>query len=154
MNNWNVLKIMGWAFTVAAFFTTQFISYPMVSGVISARNWEQVPCLVTDAWVGEHYDESTTYSVEVRYGYVYNGEKYVNDQYSFDMGSSSGWKSKGNAVEQMKQVPEQTCFVDPDDPEMAVINREAGWYLLWALFPLPFWLVGLGFLFLSRKVDF
>ena len=42
---------------------------------------------------------------------------------------------------------EITCYVNPRDPHMALIDRGLGWWALMALFPLPFAAIGLGGLY-------
>ena len=137
------IKAFGAIFVVVGAALTAFISFPMISGVVRSQKWPAVPCQVSGAWVEEHEgDESTTYSVEVQYSYSYNGLNHVGHAYNFNRGSSSGWQGKQEIVDRLNASPLQTCFVDPEEPETAVIDREPGLYLLFALFPLPFLAVG------------
>jgi hypothetical protein len=89
-------------------------------------------------------DDSTTYSVEVRYSYEVGGRRYQGDRYRFMGGSSSGYDGKAEVVAGLPPGSTRTCWVDPADPTAAVLDRGFGWEILIGLLPLVFVAVGGG----------
>jgi hypothetical protein len=90
----------------------------------SAADWPGVPCTIVSSTVQEHRgDDSTSYSVEARFTYEVDQQKFTADQYDFNTSRRARKKCK----EIVRQIPAGTktvCFVDPDDPENAVLNKE------------------------------
>ncbi|MEM8933647.1 MAG: hypothetical protein AAGE94_20830, partial [Acidobacteriota bacterium] len=77
--------------------------------------------------------------------YEVAGSAYSGDRYDFSgPGKSSGYESKAEVVAALPAGTETDCWFDPDDPSRSVIEKDAGWFLLWGLLPLPFLLVGIG----------
>jgi hypothetical protein len=123
--------------------------YPLgirpIARTIDAESWVATPCKVLRAEVRSHdSDDGTTYSVYILYEYECNGQTYKSDRYDFVGGSSSGYKSKARVVSEYKSAANPVCYVNPANPSEAVLKRGFHAKLLFALFPLPFLLVGLG----------
>jgi hypothetical protein len=123
--------------------------YPLgikpIAKTLDARSWVETPCRVLHAEVRSHEgDDSTTYSVYILYEYEFNGQIYKNDRYDFMGGSSSGREGKSRVVERYRTDPNPVCYVNPANPAEAILRRGFHAKLLFALFPLPFLLVGLG----------
>ncbi len=70
------------------------------------------------------------------------GLSYKADRYDFVGGSSSGHAGKARVVEEYRKATTPICYVNPEDPSEAVLKRGFHASLLFALFPLPFILVG------------
>ncbi len=123
-----------------------FLTFRPIASILDARNWEETTCVIVSSDVAVNRgSDSTTYRVDIRYTYqAERGETFHGDRYDFNTGSSSGYGAKARVVEAHPPGSEVTCYVDPDDPSSAVINRSPGAFLLWGLFPLPFLAVGLG----------
>jgi cbb3-type cytochrome oxidase subunit 3 len=118
-----------------------------------------MPCNVLRANVRSHEDDdSTTYSVYILYQYEFNGQTYKNDRYDFLGGSSSGYQGKTRIVERYQTDPNPVCYVNPANPAEAILKRGFHAKLLFALFPLPFLLVGLGGIYFTlrgkKRTDF
>ena len=112
---------------------------------LRARAWAEVPCEVLESRVATHDgDDGDTYSVEVRYRYHLDGREQVSDRYDFFPGSTSGYESKARVVERLPTGTRTVCFVDPDDPSEAVLNRSFTAEYLFGLLPLVFVGVGAG----------
>ncbi len=108
----------------------------------SAADWPEVPCTIDRSFVESHSDsDGTTYSVEIRFTYEWEGETYKGENYSLLNSSSSGRASKAAIVRQYPEGSEATCFVNPNDPYEAVITIEVGW--------LPFALMGFSSIFIG-----
>jgi hypothetical protein len=115
---------------------------PML-GILAARSWVETPCTIVSSEVEVHRGDGDTYSIAIRYDYIFAGRQYHGDRYHF-MGkfSSSGRAGKQAAVDQYPAGAQAVCYVDPDDPSEAVLNRGLTADMWWGLFPLPFLLVG------------
>lgn len=112
---------------------------------LQARSWPEVPCEVLESRVATHPgDDGATYCVEVRYRYTVDGRDYTSDRYHFFVGSTSGYEGKARVVEGLPPGARTVCFVDPDDPSEAVLERGFTVEYLWVLFPLVFVAVGAG----------
>lgn len=111
---------------------------------VMARGWTPVECEIVSSDVGAHYGDSTTYSIDVSYRYVFDGAEYTSDRYEFLGGSSSGFKSKKKKVDALPVGSTTTCYVDSDHPAEAVLYRGFSWIYLFALLPLVFIAIGGG----------
>jgi hypothetical protein len=116
-----------------------------VLSILAARQWPEVPCVIKSSEVEENRGEDgPTYRVKITFEYEYDGVQYTSERYSFSDMSSSGRAGKQKVVAQYPPGKQATCFVDPDEPNYAVIHR--GWTnTLWfGLIPLVFVLIGAG----------
>jgi len=114
-------------------------------GALRARSWVATDCEVVSSGVETHSgDDGDTYSVEILYRYRHRGREYHSNRYHFFTGSSSGYGSKARVVEGYPEGRRFTCWVDPDDPAEAVIERGLGGEIWIGLVPLVFVLVGGG----------
>lgn len=109
-----------------------------------AQNWISVPAIVVSSKVKSSTDDDgTTYSVYIAYQFEIEGKEYYGDRYNLMSVSSSGYQSKADIVSQYPEGREFNVYVDPDNPEESVINRDVSLSLLFCLFPLPFIIMGL-----------
>lgn len=100
--------------------------------IIEARGWVPTPCVVESSEVRSHAgDDSTTYSIEIRYRYFYAGQSYTSERCNFStMSSSSGRKAKETVVNRHPPGTETICYVNPAAPSEAVMDRGWRWELL------------------------
>ncbi|MFW6060110.1 MAG: DUF3592 domain-containing protein [Phycisphaeraceae bacterium] len=128
----------------AAFF--YFIFLAPVMNIMAAKEWVATPCVIERSELESHRDSEgdTTYSIEMTYRYEYGGRSYRGDRYWFVRGSSSNYSGRKAIVDAHAPGTETTCYVDPDHPSQAVIERGFPNELWFGLFPLLFVLVGLG----------
>lgn len=132
-------------FLVAGLAMLAFFVWPIYKTVVTRTSWTEVPCEILSSSVGSHPgDDSTTYSVDVRYRYTVDGQDYESDRYRFLQGSSSGYEGKAEVVESLPAGTVTTCRVDPEDPAEAVLFSGFSWTHLLILFPIPFIAVGAG----------
>jgi hypothetical protein len=96
--------------------------------ILAARSWVETPCVIDSSEVQSHSGSkgSRTYSVGITYHYFFADQEYKSDRYYFGSGSSSGWKAKNAVVQKYPPGKETVCFVDPNKPSEAVLNR--GWF--------------------------
>lgn len=113
--------------------------------IINARNWREVPCEVISSTVETHHsDDGSTYSVNIFYRYEIDGQEHKSNRYDFLGGSSSGYGGKADIVQRYPPGTRTNCFVDPADPDSAVLSREASSTMWFGLIPGVFALVGAG----------
>lgn len=126
--------------------TGMFIFFTVLPfwNIYQARSWSATPCTITQSQVETHSDsDGDTYSIDIRFTYQYKGKRYNSDRYRFaPPGSSSGYSGKRKVVAGYPVDSKQTCYVDPDEPHRAVLNRGLTGALWLGLFPLPFMAVG------------
>lgn len=150
------LVAFGFVFLIAGLAAGWFLVVKPVVGLLAARGWVETDCIILECKLESHAgDDTTTYSVEVRYEYEFNGATHVSDRYSFSVGSSDvGVDAKRAFVNQHKPGTKAVCFVDPNDPAEATFVRGFTWDLLFGLIPLVFVAAGAGIVyagFRSRK---
>lgn len=122
-----------------------FVIIPQWLKYTDAKGWKETPAEVVWSRVESHSDDDgTTYSVDIFYSYEYEGAPYKSNTLGLMSGSSSGRASKQEKVDQHPPGKEITCYVNPDKPWQALLDRDLGWWALFALFPLPFIAIGVG----------
>lgn len=118
----------------------------------NARDWPTVGCTVISSEVQSHNsDDGTTYSVNILYRYEIKGREYKSNRYDFMGGSSSGY---GRKMEIVGRYPPRTltvCYVDPTDPNNAVLYRGFSSSMWIGLVPLLFMGVGGGGIIYVRR---
>lgn len=113
--------------------------------VVEAQSWREVPCIIVSSDVRSHSsDDGVTYSIDVVYRYEVDGREHRSNRYQFMGGSTSGYDGKAEVVAGIPAGAETTCYVDPDDPFEAVIERGFTTDYLFGLLPLAFAAIGLG----------
>ncbi|MFC4992023.1 DUF3592 domain-containing protein [Rubritalea tangerina] len=139
-------------FALAGLAVLIFFVLPMWQKYLSAKSWEPTSATVIWSTVRSHSDsDGTTYSPDIFYRYQYNGHTYQSNSVGLMGGSSSGRDSKQELVNAYPRKHEFTCFVNPNNPYQALIQRDIGWWAAFTLFPLPFIAVGFGGLIYTFK---
>jgi uncharacterized protein DUF3592 len=114
--------------------------------VLRAKSWPATSCTILSSQVRTHPsdDGGPTFSVDVLYTYSYGGREYKSDRYQFLGGSSGGYQEKERIVRRLPPLTRIPCYVNPDEPAEAVLNRDFSSEYAIGLVPLLFMLVGLG----------
>jgi hypothetical protein len=123
-------------------FFLPFIGLP-VWRTIESRSWDEVPCTIVASAVGT-VDGGETYSVDVTYEYEREGRTRRSSRYDFFEGTSSGVEGKQEVVATLPPGTRTVCWVDPADPDSAVLDRSPFPWLLIGCFPLVFVAIGVG----------
>ncbi len=90
----------------------------------ASSDWQEVPCTIVSSDVEVHRgDDSTSYSVEAEFTYAFDQQTFSSDQYDFNRTKRSRKQCK-EIVRLLPVGKETVCYVDPDAPENAVLNRE------------------------------
>ncbi len=118
---------------------------PLVLALTSG-GWPELPCVITSSEVESvSGSDGTTYKVDIEFRYEFEGRSYTGGSYDFSTASSSGRAGKQKVVDRFPVGAEAECFVNPDDPEQAVLSRDIPGIVFFALpFSSIFVLVGLG----------
>ncbi|MCF6284353.1 MAG: DUF3592 domain-containing protein [Candidatus Hydrogenedentes bacterium] len=145
-------RIVGLLLVIPGGLVFYFFSFVPMADWSSAQDWAETSCTITGSSVGRHdsSDGGPTYSIDISYRYTWAGQTFTGDRYNFFGGSSSGRSGKDDVVRQFPVGSTQTCFVNPDAPEEAALNRDFSWVYLIGCFGLIFVLGGL-YLLVFRK---
>jgi hypothetical protein len=113
--------------------------------LVKARHWAPTACTILSSDVGRHSGSKggSTYSIDITYEYEAPGGIYRSGDYDFMGASSSGYDGKADVVKRYPPGIRATCYVNPEDPREAVLNRDFQAEYLIGLFPLLFVFVGL-----------
>lgn len=132
-------------FALAGLGATCGLVIPSAARYFSAKSWVGTPATIIWSRVKSNSggDDGTTYSVDLFYHYQFQGREYRSNGYNLMSNSSSGHDSKQEIVDSHPADSPLTCYVNPQKPWQAIINRDLGASALFALFPLPF--LGIGF---------
>jgi hypothetical protein len=145
--NWNSC---GSIFFFSIFFAigmglTWFMAVAPMLKSREAANWREVVCVVQHIGIEVHHGDDATYSPEVSFSYTFNGQPYTGNQFWFGSGSHGDRRAIEKAIAPFQAGGEYPCFVNPLDPQEAVLTRQVAshTWLGW-LFGGIFGLVGLG----------
>jgi hypothetical protein len=111
----------------------------------AAQDWPTAPCEILAAeWQEHRGEDSTSYSIDFKYEFNVDGQRYEGTRFSF--ANTSGQKSE--AKRQRKLFPagsKRSCFYNPKDPSDCVLDRDNsdldGRWMMWFV-PVLFALVG------------
>jgi hypothetical protein len=109
-------------------------------GMWQARSWVATPCTVVSSELKRGDD---TEQLVVVFKYTVAQQDYQSDTYCFSsMSSNTATNWKCRVLRDHPPGKQTNCFVNPSNPEEAVIER--GWVpdMWWGFFPIPFLLVG------------
>jgi len=117
---------------------------------LDSAGWPEVPATIEHAeFVSHSGDDSTTYSVDCRYSYAYEGERYTGTRVAPMGGSSSEYElhQRRYAIlaEHMRSGTSFPALVNPERPDFAFLFREADLFMYIGIpFGLVFALAGAG----------
>jgi len=123
---WFLLPVLFTLFILMGCIFSYFFFFKPMNLVRKSQNWPAVVCNIHSSRVrvGQGEDNSI-YSIEIIYSYKYNDKEYTSRKYNFwDMGSSFGYERKKEIVNTYSSGSEAFCYVNPEKPSQAVLNRE------------------------------
>ncbi|RPI62400.1 MAG: DUF3592 domain-containing protein [Lysobacterales bacterium] len=123
-----------------------------------AAGWVPVPAEVVAVELEEHTDSEgdTTYETTATYRYEYAGTSYTGTRVAIDTGADNIGRFQHRLYYDLTAAHEKntpvTAYVDPDDANRAVLNRELrpGLFALKGIFAIVFGGVGFALLFGAR----
>jgi len=96
-----------------------------------SAGWQRVPVTLHSINVESHRgDDSTTYSVEARYSYQFNGHTYNASRVGYDWGSDNIGDYHGRIVGRVRSAQARgqlLAWVNPADPHEAYLMRDLRW---------------------------
>lgn len=138
-----ILVPFGLVFFVAGLALFYFLTFRPLIEWQSAQQWPELPCTILDSEVVTvRSSDSTTYRAEVSYRYTFAGREYTSKRYNFFTGSSSGRSGKEAIVAAYPKGAQRSCYVNPEQPSEAVLNRDFSITYLFGSFGLIFVVVG------------
>lgn len=114
--------------------------------LVAAQGWQETPCTIESSRVEEVSDsDGSTYKVAVTFTYRgSDGREHRSSRYEFLEVSSIGYQGKAAVVARYPAGTRTTCWVDPENPAEAVLNRGFSLAYLIGLLPLAFVAAGAG----------
>jgi len=119
-------------------------------GYLASRTWVATPCTILESKVeSEEGSRSSKVAsrLAIRYAYEIVGRRYQGNRYTFGF---DGFTTGNGAQQLAATLPPgkaTTCYVDPDQPDRAVVNKDFSRDLLTIIIPsLIFAGAGLGLL--------
>ncbi len=105
--------------------------------------WPKLECRIISSVV-ERGEGKDPYLFKVKYEYEYKGRAYLSERYQDATYSSSDYSKLQKLVEHYHAGSKAFCYVDPGNPETAILEHKSLWLI--AIIPLPaiFILVGAG----------
>lgn len=94
------------------------------------QRWESCPAVITEL---EKVHGDDTVGIRAKYTYRYRGAEYQGDRVAIYSGSDNIGKYQQQLyarLQRAQKAGETTCFVDPVDPNQAVLARDLRWGLL------------------------
>jgi len=125
-----------------------------VPAAMASRSWTATPCTVLSAKVTSVRDQhgGESFGVAVRYQYAFNGELHISNRYGFLNDFGGDLAGKERLVKQLKSGSPETCFVNPADPTVAVMDRSIGGIVGAGILGLVFALFGSAGIYYSRRI--
>ena len=104
------------------FVSTRFAGTDGVS--LESMKWAEVPCKIDSAVVRlDPKTKAAAYLPDVRYRYQWNDRTYHGTRFAWDTSSYSRKSSIEKWIEPFPAGKETVCFVNPNQPEEAVLLR-------------------------------
>ncbi len=110
--------------------------------MMATLKWQPTDCTITHAEVATN---GNMHSTDLRYLYVFEGKDYEGQRHSLNRMRTSNRASWQTLIDSYPVGSEQTCYVNPQRPDHAVLTRLTLGYS--ALVPVPFLAIGLGVLY-------
>jgi hypothetical protein len=108
-----------------------FLSFRPIQLAYQARSWTPANCEVLSSRVEASGD---TARPDIQYRYYVDDRLYISTRYNFIPGSTND-STVAATVEQYAPGTRFPCYVDPNDPTQAVINRDiTSWYYFGLIF--------------------
>jgi hypothetical protein len=146
-----------WAFAGVFAFLGAFILYvdtlrPAVQSFLAQR-WMETPCVVDSSEVAiSPGRRSSTYHIKVVYHYDCDGQTYTAHRYQFGAASSTRARAR-RIVSLYPPGKHAICYVNPNAPGSAVIERGLNLEMVFGAIGIPFLLVGLAAFYFAPVIS-
>ncbi len=116
--------------------------------------WVETPCRIVsaaldDSQQNQHY--ATKYRIDLSYEYEFKGKEFTGTRLKRLPSESADANKLRKKMAPYPVGTNTVCYVDPNDPEMAVLKKDskAALYSIW--FPALFSIGGLGIIFSTLR---
>ena len=99
-------------------------------GIINrAQSWVETPARILDIKLKKSSgsEGGTTYGIDIRYEYEFNGKTYSSERFNSSSGTDNISDYHQRNFRHYKSLHDKkqpiTCYVNPDDPDYAIIDR-------------------------------
>ncbi len=147
-------KIFSLLFALPFFGVGVWMAYSISANLIDAsvmKQWEPVQAMLQRAGYERHPgDDSDTYEAYAQYTYEYGGEIHTGTRVAISGGADNIGDYQTNLGNRLSQAMNRgktvTVYVNPDNPEAAIVDRSVRWGLLGfkSIFLFVFGGIGLG----------
>ncbi len=142
--NRGCLFAFGLVFLIAGVGSFYAVMIAPLFTTIKAQSWNQAQATILSSDViTSRGNKSTTYRADIKFQYEYQNVVYKSETWNTDWATSSGSKSGAEAT--VKRYPagsNHPCYVNPNDPAQAVLDRSYQVSNLFGLFTLLFIIIG------------
>lgn len=136
--------LFGSTFTLGGMLFLYFMAWPMISDWLDMRDWHASEAELLSFDVGEDYSEATYY-------YEYMGLSYEGDRVQvalfYDDQGSYHWEMYQFLNDSLRNDKDIQIWVNPYNPQEAVIDRDMRWGLLTGIVILSSIFISIGLLF-------
>jgi len=117
---------------------------PAVAKKTASGGWVETPAKVVWSRIVEHGSgEDRSTKPDIFYSYTFAGREYRSNRYDLG-GGFSGDSGKQDLVRAHPAGSAIVCYVNPQKPWQAIVDRDLKGSVAMFLFPIPFTLVGVG----------
>jgi hypothetical protein len=109
---------------------------------MATYRWHSTAATVESSGVEQTDDDERPYRLAVAYRYSYQGVEYASDRVTIGAQASASFDTVQRKAIRLARGTTVTCYVDPDRPEQAVLERRNPAFGFLMLFPLIFVAVG------------
>lgn len=121
--------------------TTKMLVWTPMSSYFAARSWQQIPCTIQESRLGLATGpkrDGRESRIEVTYTYSLRGKEYTSSRYDL-LGAytTTDQREKREILARYPKGTRTLCWVNPENPQEAVLKREfSADYLVGLLFSL------------------
>jgi len=109
-----------------------------LQNMLAARQWRSASCEIVSSSLANPNADGSTYRVDTTYRYLVDNRNYVGDRYQFVRAASTGYTRKAAIVSRLKPGTRTACWVNPANPDDAVIERGLTAELWYIFVPMVF----------------
>ena len=109
---------------------------------VATYRWAKTPCRIVASAEERTRDEESPYTFWVEYTYERKDAPRTSHGFLLSDWSTADYEDVQRLLDRYAPGTQTVCFVDPEDPERAILEHESLWNFLVILFPLLFVAVG------------
>jgi len=111
---------------------------------LAQRTWKKTPCTIVSSEVQERTARDAPFAWAVSYRYTHEGQSYTNSGYRRNDEASGSYSDMQRLARKYPAGRNAFCYVNPRNPDQAVLTRDSLALGLVIPFPLIFVAIGIG----------